>query len=111
MEKTYYELCTFNIEMSKYDRRYNTPEAVYQHETNTTPFTKKRFKTLEAAQKEYEQRGYNVPDEMRDMGHYWLGELRYIEQNTYSIDEDGDEEWISGGDWIDCAFPIMQEGI
>ena len=44
---------------------------------------------------------------IREYGyHFFLVEEFYVEENTYDIDEDGDEEWIEGGDvWEYSSMP------
>ena len=44
---------------------------------------------------------------IREFGyHFFFVEEFFIEENTYDIDEDGDEEWIEGGDvWGYSAMP------
>ena len=110
MKKTFYELYVEKFEMSKSNfKKFRSIEKFYHSQSDFFPELQTRFLTKEEAITEFKKRRYNIPDIMKGIEYPLTGEIRYIEKNTYDIDEDGNEEWIEGGDWIDVSYPIMPE--
>ena len=100
MKKTAYEVKEVRIET----RDGKNPLNVFNNASNQDTYLIKRFDTLEEARAFFA----TVKTDVRSMDRYFLHTGKIIEQNEYEIDENGEEEWIAGGDWWDFEIPEVE---
>lgn len=111
MKKTVYEVRKEMFEVSYRALNKRSIKELYWDEVTHDSDIVAEFDTPEEAKSFFQKEGLNVPEKMYPVGVGHKGAyVYYIEESEYEIDEDGDKEWVGGGDWIDSCFPINDNG-
>lgn len=111
MEKKLFELKKETREIGKTEFQKNIKKAykgITLDQADRIPEIIKSFETLEKAKEEL--KNYSSSVRYESYNGVYLFEEFYIEENIYEVDEDGDLEWIEGGDiWEFSEFKEENE--
>lgn len=99
----------------RYNQTWTTQDIIdeYNRKTSREPWRIGFFTSIEEARKAFDEEARRAGTHLRDgqIGKLLLADIVTLEQNTYDVDEDG-EEWLDQGfivDWYAEPFTVEDD--